>query len=475
MRLAAGLRFLATAILLGLAGFPATVLAGLPTGGLLGQDQGPSAGYGDLGSGRGLPQATDQGWLGVPAGRIFWWQGRRWIRVRMGDRFEDLSREAYGHPDNWYLIYMQNRAVFASPPPAGGEVILWLPPSPQERTTRTGDRTLITVIPGDTLSGIAADLWGEPRLWSFLHQANLSQFPDPADPTRLFRDPPEVPSKVFLVPQPSFSTPGGAHPGSVGPGNRPGSPVAAVPGAPGPGGAGALSGLDLRGPEQIGEREASIILEAAGFFDDRIMHKHSPPARTRLEAALMALTWGTSYSRPRGVVPLDHKRKQALFEQYGLMKQALARYGAWPNISAKDTPQAYEGWVRAAAGNLTEVSASEREELMRSLMATESGRTHWKNSKPIVSYAGAVGFGQFLPATAKGLGINPYDPAENLAGIAIYLNRLIKEAKSKGHSGRAAVRHALAAYNGGSNFPPSSIAYAEGILGRLRGGGTMVA
>lgn len=60
-----------------------------------------------------------------------------------------------------------------------------------------------------------------------------------------------------------------------------------------------------------------------------------------------------------------------------------------------------------------------------------------------VSPAGAVGIAQFLPSTAAGLGINPWDPIQSLRGAA----RLMAS-YAQNYGGDYA--KALAAYNGGS-------------------------
>src|ERR1019366_647231 len=59
------------------------------------------------------------------------------------------------------------------------------------------------------------------------------------------------------------------------------------------------------------------------------------------------------------------------------------------------------------------------------------------------SPAGAVGIAQFLPSTAAGLGINPYDPISALAGAARYMASYARQ-----YNGNYAM--ALAAYNAGS-------------------------
>jgi Transglycosylase SLT domain len=65
------------------------------------------------------------------------------------------------------------------------------------------------------------------------------------------------------------------------------------------------------------------------------------------------------------------------------------------------------------------------------------------------SPAGAVGIAQFLPSTAAGLGVNPYDPISALAGAARYMANYARQ-----YNGNYAM--ALAAYNAGGG----NVAYA---------------
>jgi len=60
-----------------------------------------------------------------------------------------------------------------------------------------------------------------------------------------------------------------------------------------------------------------------------------------------------------------------------------------------------------------------------------------------VSSAGAVGIAQFMPSTAQGLGINPYDPVQSLSGAASLMARYFTKYQS--------YDKALAAYNAGSD------------------------
>ncbi len=68
-----------------------------------------------------------------------------------------------------------------------------------------------------------------------------------------------------------------------------------------------------------------------------------------------------------------------------------------------------------------------------------------------VSPAGAIGIAQFMPTTAKGLGINPWNPYDSLHGAARLMASYVKR-----YGGDYA--KALAAYNAGSGWVRRAVA-----------------
>lgn len=117
--------------------------------------------------------------------------------------------------------------------------------------------------------------------------------------------------------------------------------------------------------------------------------------------------------------------------------------------------------------------------LFNSLISHESG---WNPNAH--SPAGAIGLGQLMPGTAQSLGVNPYNPHQNLVGSARYLSQQYKNfgkwnlalsaynsgpggAEAGGHvegfpETQAYVRSIMADYAGRNNTGPSGFTPATG-------------
>jgi soluble lytic murein transglycosylase-like protein len=90
-----------------------------------------------------------------------------------------------------------------------------------------------------------------------------------------------------------------------------------------------------------------------------------------------------------------------------------------------------------------------------------------------VSPAGAIGVFQLMPATAAGLGVNPYDLEQNIQGGVKYLSQMLAQfgdaAQALGayNWGPGNVQKAVAAYGGDwlSHAPAETQNYVAAILG----------
>lgn len=114
----------------------------------------------------------------------------------------------------------------------------------------------------------------------------------------------------------------------------------------------------------------------------------------------------------------------------------VATRGAAGAAAAAARPDACSGALAeafAAAAARTQLSI----ELLMNVARTES-----RCNPRAVSPAGAIGVMQLMPATARQLGVNPWNAAENIAGGAEYLRRQIERFDGQ-------LDLALAAYNAG--------------------------
>lgn len=112
--------------------------------------------------------------------------------------------------------------------------------------------------------------------------------------------------------------------------------------------------------------------------------------------------------------------------------------------------------------------AAQRYALRRDLVEAVA----WQESRlrhAAVSPKGAVGIMQLTPATARDLGVDPYDLQQNVAGGAAYLAQLLRRYDGD-------LRLSLAAYNAGPGAVdrhrgvppyPETQAYVAAILSRL--------
>ncbi|MBC2670202.1 lytic transglycosylase domain-containing protein [Novosphingobium piscinae] len=110
----------------------------------------------------------------------------------------------------------------------------------------------------------------------------------------------------------------------------------------------------------------------------------------------------------------------------GLPAAAVTILGATP------APSVYREALDRAANH-----AAISPDLLATLVWQES---RW-NSRAR-SPAGAIGLGQLMPGTARQLGVNPHDPAQNLIGAATYLRQQLDRFDNN-------IELALAAYNAG--------------------------
>ncbi len=151
--------------------------------------------------------------------------------------------------------------------------------------------------------------------------------------------------------------------------------------------------------------------------------------------------------------------KPAVFTAEGV-QPIVTRSPAQPRLSRAAVPTAQ---VRQA---LREAAAGQQlsPDLVEAVAWRESG---WNTGA--VSRAGAQGVMQLMPATARGLGVDPTDPAQNIRGGAAYLKSMLSRFGGDLSLG-------LAAYNAGpgavlryGGVPPyaETRAYVAAVLERL--------
>jgi hypothetical protein len=175
-------------------------------------------------------------------------------------------------------------------------------------------------------------------------------------------------------------------------------------------------------------------------------------------------------ARPGDLVFFDHSSARGGIDHVGIYignGKMIAAPKAGETVSVKDVgtpavirrvlPEATTATAATGGAALAGVPyadlftrAASRHGVDASLLAAVASQESGFNSQA-VSPAGAQGLMQFMPATARGLGVNPLDPTSAIDGAARYLSSLTKQFGS--------TDLALAAYNAG----PGTVSRHGGI------------
>lgn len=147
-----------------------------------------------------------------------------------------------------------------------------------------------------------------------------------------------------------------------------------------------------------------------------------------------------------------------------MLRQAAAALAATATTATGGAAAGYTNYTKAAEPIVQECPLPERARPFVDIFKAASAETgvdvrlllavSWQESgfnPQIVSRAGAIGLMQLMPSTAQGLGVNPWDPAENVSGGARYLATQL-EAFGE-------IDKALGAYNAG----PAAVDRYDGV------------
>ncbi|NLF97224.1 MAG: lytic transglycosylase domain-containing protein [Candidatus Riflebacteria bacterium] len=108
-----------------------------------------------------------------------------------------------------------------------------------------------------------------------------------------------------------------------------------------------------------------------------------------------------------------------------------------------------------------------KEEFMKAIIYIESSGVHRNSSgKLTTSYCGAMGFMQLMPNTARGLGVDATDPAQNLLGGAKYFKEVFSSRYVGKKSGLDKLVMAGCAYNMGPYSTKLAGSFADMVKAR---------
>jgi soluble lytic murein transglycosylase-like protein len=225
--------------------------------------------------------------------------------------------------------------------------------------------------------------------------------------------------------------------------------------------------------------------QQAGDWRHAAVARRSRPQRAIAIPDSTAMLRHTVFRRPRRAVPDARMRRLA---------SLLLALAAWPQAHAQvmeigedgSVRHLGEGWATpgaaqrpAAAAHASVVAAAPPYRAAFEAAAARHGLSvallqslAWSESRydaSAVSPAGAIGVMQLMPATARALAVDPWDPQQNIEGGAAYLRQQLDRFDGD-------LERALAAYNAGpgqvqrhAGVPPfrETRAYVAGNLERL--------
>jgi soluble lytic murein transglycosylase-like protein len=193
--------------------------------------------------------------------------------------------------------------------------------------------------------------------------------------------------------------------------------------------------------------------------------------------AALLLVGAVFYWR-RGAVGVSDTPQEAEWLEWSIIDDAqdavggfVAQAASFVGVETWRAPAAYAPAIRAAESRYGIPSGMLERLLYQESHYREDIITGAKKSR-----VGALGIAQFMPATAKEVGVNPLDPIASIDGAGRYLKRMYG---STGDWGLA-----LAAYNWGlgnvqrkgiQNAPSETRNYYSSILAAVGGAGSALA